>query len=327
MATTSANPWLDRIAPRARFAWRGRWQTGTVEPWRLLYDHELVLFQQGECRVTVADTPPADAGPLRRDAQGRPLWQAVSGRDAAVLARRPTPGTAHLCPAGSFLIIPPETAHVTLVTRGPVVRTCIHFDWLADDAPPSPLCTVPPEKPDPALVRRAPAWIPAGLVHGEVRLRRAVDDLADAFFRRWNTRRVDERLAGRGTLLELLVRLLADADEAEAPAAHDLAHAVKHRLDQQLTDPRALPDLLADLDRSYEHLCRMFAACYGLPPLRYLTAARVERAKELLVRPGAGIAEVAQTVGYSDPAYFSRLFRAHVGTSPSAYAQQALRGA
>ena len=313
---------LARAAPALTLAWRGRWPAGTVEPWRLLYDHELVVFQHGECRVTIADAPPRDAGPLPRDAQGRPRWQAVSGAAAAALAT-PAPGTTHVCAAGSFLIIPPDTPHLTLVSSGPAVRACIHFDWLAGDAPPTPVCTVPPERPDPLLVRRAPAWAPTGVLHGTVRLRRVVDDLVDTLFRRWNSRRVDERLACRGTMLELLVRLLGAADSVQAPAMHELAHAVKDRLDRQLNDPRALPDLLRDLDRSYEHCCRVFAATYGVPPLRYLTTARIEQAKHLFGDADASVMAVARAVGYGDAAYFSRLFRAHVGLSPRAFRRAA----
>ena len=318
MPATTPETWLLRAAPSLALAWRGRWPGGTVEPWRLLYDHELVLFQQGECRVTVADSTPRDAGPVPRDAQGRPRWQAVSGDAAAALAT-PAPGTTYTCRAGSFLIIPPDTPHLTLVSDGPATRACIHFDWLAGDAPATPVCTVPPERPDPALVKRAPAWAPTGVLHGTVRLRRAVDDLVDTLFRRWNTRRVDERLTCRGTMLELLVRLLSDADQAQVPAAPELAHAVKDRLDRQFADPRALPELLVDLDRSYEHCCRVFTAAYGVPPLRYLTAARIEQAKHLLARPGASVAAVAKTVGYGDSAYFSRVFREQVGVSPRAF--------
>lgn len=307
--------WLGRAAPALNLAWRGRWPAGTVEPWRLLYDHELVVFQQGECRVTIADAPPSDAGPVRRDAQGRPHWHAVSGAEAAALAV-PAPGTSHDCPAGTFLIIPPDTPHLTLVGAKPTVRACIHFDWLADGSPPTPVCTVPPERPDPALVKPAPAWAPSGVLHGRVRLARVVDDLVETFFRRWNTRRVDERLACRGTMLELLVRLLGDADLTHSTTTHDLAFAVKDRLDRHLSDPRALPELLADLDRSYEHCCRVFTATYGVPPLRYLTTARIEQAKHLLRQPRAEVAVIARSVGYSDAAYFSRVFRDQVGISP-----------
>lgn len=315
MTAVAAESWLGRVAPSLALAWRGRWPSGTVEPWRLLYDHELVVFQHGECQVTVADAPPRDVGPVRRDAQGRPHWHAVSGDDAAALAT-PAPGTTYICPAGTFLIIPPATPHLTLVSSGPTLRSCIHFDWLASDAPPSPICTVPPERPEPSLVRHAPRWAPTGVLHGPVRLRRAVDDLIDTFFRRWNTRRIDERLACRGTMLELLVRLLGDAEATQAPATHELAHAVKDRLDRNLSDPRALPDLLADLDRSYEHCCRVFTATYGVPPLRYLTTARIEQAKHLLRQPRAEVTAIAHSVGYSDAAYFSRVFKEQVGISP-----------
>ena len=307
--------WLERAAPSLNLGWRGRWPAGTVEPWRLLYDHELVVFQQGVCRVTIADVLPHHAGPLPRNTHDRPRWHAVSGAEAAALVV-PAPGTTYDCPAGTFLIIPPDTPHQTLVGDGPTKRACIHFDWLAGGAPPTPVCTMPPERPDPALVKIAPSWAPHGVLHGPVRLKRAVDDLIDTFFRRWNTRRVDERLACRGTMLELLVRLLGGAEATQAPTTHDLAHAVKDRLDRNLSDPRALPDLLAELDRSYEHCCRVFTATYGVPPLRYLTTARIEQAKHLLRQPHAEVAAIARSVGYSDAAYFSRVFKEQVGISP-----------
>ena len=316
-------PWLERIAPRARHAWRGRWQTGTVEPWRLLYDHELVICEQGDCRVTIADTLPERIGPLRRDDQGRPVWHAVSGRDAELLAALPHSGTTYDLRAGTFIIIPPAIAHLTRVTRGPTRRACIHFDWLAQGRLTAPICAVPPEQPDAALINRAPAWVPRGVIHGPIRLPHAVEGLIDTFFHRWSTRRVDERLAARGTLLELLVRLLAEADEAQAHAAGELAHAIKDLLDRHLADPRSLPTLLAGLERSYEHCCRLFAATYGVPPLRYLTAERLEQAKHLLAQPELSISAIARTIGYADAAYFSRVFKAHVGCSPAAFRRPA----
>ncbi|HEX3134990.1 MAG TPA: AraC family transcriptional regulator, partial [Planctomycetota bacterium] len=97
---------------------------------------------------------------------------------------------------------------------------------------------------------------------------------------------------------------------------HELAHAVKDRLDRNLSDPRALPDLLGDLDRSYEHCCRVFTATYGVPPLRYLTTVCIEQAKHLLRQPRAEVAVIARSVGYADAAYFSRVFKDQVGLSP-----------
>jgi AraC-like DNA-binding protein len=319
MSDSTPLTWLQRIAPLTSVVWRGRWPAGTVEPWRLLYDHELVLFEAGDCQVMVADLTPSPAPKPRHAGPNHKPWHALTGRDAQALLADAANHTTIDCPSGSFLIIPPDTAHLTVVTSGPAVRTCIHFDWLPDDRPPSPFCAIPPERPDPRLVRPAPTWIPPGLLHGRFPLPRVVKNLSDTLYHRWATRRLDERLATRATLLELLIRLLGDHGTELASPTDDLAHAVKDRLDRNLSDPRALPDLLTDLDRSYEHCCRVFAATYGVPPLRYLTTARIEQAKHLLRQPKANVTAIARSVGYSDAAYFSRVFKEQVGVSPRTF--------
>src|SRR5437762_1503962 len=45
--------WLNRINPQLNIVWQGGWPCGNVEAARRIYDHELVLFTQGECQVQV----------------------------------------------------------------------------------------------------------------------------------------------------------------------------------------------------------------------------------------------------------------------------------
>ncbi|KOU02228.1 AraC family transcriptional regulator [Streptomyces sp. NRRL F-5755] len=54
----------------------------------------------------------------------------------------------------------------------------------------------------------------------------------------------------------------------------------------------------------------------GCSPKDYLLAIRLGRAKELLAATELPVAAVARRVGYTDPAYFSRLFTRRVGTAP-----------
>ena len=51
----------------------------------------------------------------------------------------------------------------------------------------------------------------------------------------------------------------------------------------------------------------------------YLTDLRLDRAIDLLLHTDLGIKEIAASVGYSDPRYFHRLFKKHVGKTPSQY--------
>jgi transcriptional regulator GlxA family with amidase domain len=49
----------------------------------------------------------------------------------------------------------------------------------------------------------------------------------------------------------------------------------------------------------------------------FIRTIRMERAMELLKNNQATIAEVAYETGFSEPAYFSRVFKNHFGYSPS----------
>ena len=64
---------------------------------------------------------------------------------------------------------------------------------------------------------------------------------------------------------------------------------------------------------------RLFKREHGVNFQDYLARKRIDKARELLGNPNATIAEVAHTVGFSDPPYFARVFRSLVGVSPSTY--------
>ena len=59
----------------------------------------------------------------------------------------------------------------------------------------------------------------------------------------------------------------------------------------------------------------------GVSFVQYLTAMRMTRAKELLVKSEGKTYEIAQAVGFSEPNYFSFCFKRYEGVSPSQYRQ------
>ena len=61
----------------------------------------------------------------------------------------------------------------------------------------------------------------------------------------------------------------------------------------------------------------IFSKYAGMGAGDYLIALRLNHAKEMLVAGDAAIGEVAKSVGYHDPLYFSRIFNKHFGVSPS----------
>lgn len=63
----------------------------------------------------------------------------------------------------------------------------------------------------------------------------------------------------------------------------------------------------------------LFRDATGMAPLEYITALRLNHARQLLVQTESSLGEVAQAVGYPDQFYFSRIFKEHTGLTPSAY--------
>ena len=75
----------------------------------------------------------------------------------------------------------------------------------------------------------------------------------------------------------------------------------------------------------YEKFRKEFAKATGMAPLNYLLAVKMGRAMELLIQPHLTIKEIAASLGFEDPYYFSRLFKRREGVSPESYRKSLLR--
>ena len=68
---------------------------------------------------------------------------------------------------------------------------------------------------------------------------------------------------------------------------------------------------------SYSRLLEIFRQYTGLTPYQYFLQMRIHRAKELLQDPSLSIKEAAARMNFENQYYFSRIFRAKAGMSPS----------
>ncbi len=80
-----------------------------------------------------------------------------------------------------------------------------------------------------------------------------------------------------------------------------------------------LEDVARRIATSRRQLQRAFAEAGGTSFRSQLAAVRMRRALELLESEAVPVREVAQTVGYRQPAQFAKAFRRHHGASPSAF--------
>jgi AraC family transcriptional regulator len=104
--------------------------------------------------------------------------------------------------------------------------------------------------------------------------------------------------------------------EARTPAA-----AAVEFFNEHLTDGVALEDVAAHCRLSPFHFARVFRRSMGVAPMAWFAQLRIARAKELLRTGLMRVKEVARRVGYRDEFYFMRVFKKHVGLTPSRFAR------
>jgi len=86
-----------------------------------------------------------------------------------------------------------------------------------------------------------------------------------------------------------------------------------------LAEPITVAELARRADLSPSRFAHLFAEQVGLSPMRYLERQRMRLAEQLLDLTPRTVAEIARTVGYDDPLYFSARFRACAGMPPTSY--------
>lgn len=85
----------------------------------------------------------------------------------------------------------------------------------------------------------------------------------------------------------------------------------------------SLEDFMRSLPYSYDYLRKLFKSELGVTPHNFLTEMRMQTAEKLLSLPDNGdysVGTVAQMCGFSEPLYFSRVFKKNFGVSPAHYA-------
>jgi two-component system response regulator YesN len=131
----------------------------------------------------------------------------------------------------------------------------------------------------------------------------------------------------RDRLQDILVGALTYRD-SQANNQHSLMlQQVHDYIDQHYMDAnRSLNEVAGQVNLSPSHFSSVFSQETGQTFKEHLTEVRIRRAKELLRSTTLRSSEISYQIGYSDPHYFSYVFRKHTGLSPKEYRQQVQAG-
>ena len=125
-------------------------------------------------------------------------------------------------------------------------------------------------------------------------------------------------------LFALLMRSLAEDIPGKHKVPREIEEAV-HYFHENFTKDIEIEDYAKSRHMSCCWFIRCFKQQMGVPPLKYLTQIRINRARELLTGTDYTISEISEIAGYNNPLYFSKLFKKQTGVSPKAYREHNLR--
>jgi transcriptional regulator GlxA family with amidase domain len=116
-------------------------------------------------------------------------------------------------------------------------------------------------------------------------------------------------------------RLSSPAEPAGAtPARHDprVEIALKY-MEENLHLPLTVPAVASHVGIATSTFWNVWRAEMDTPPMRYLSALRVEKAAKLLVSTDVPLKVIAAAVGFPDPSKLSRTFRRRTAQAPGHY--------
>ncbi|MDR0938158.1 MAG: response regulator [Mediterranea sp.] len=146
--------------------------------------------------------------------------------------------------------------------------------------------------------------------------------------------RVENLLAGRKKLRDLFRDRLVQVDNSSpAPPREDvptmtasdrrfmdtLMELIERNMDN---GDLMVDDLVQEMLVSRSVFFKKLKTLTGLAPIEFIRSMRIKRAAELIESGEFNMTQIAYMVGFNDPRYFSKSFKAHVGVTPTEYKTQ-----
>lgn len=129
-------------------------------------------------------------------------------------------------------------------------------------------------------------------------------------------------------LLQVFHQYLAQekaADKRIPDWARNLKEIIQDQIDTNLT--LNLKEISEGLKVHPAYLSRQFAKYFDdLTFGEYIRKLRIDKALHLLQNTSHSLSEIAYLTGFSDQSHFSRIFKKHMGKSPSAYKKDLVKG-
>jgi AraC family transcriptional regulator, arabinose operon regulatory protein len=161
--------------------------------------------------------------------------------------------------------------------------------------------------------------------HIQITDEQAISELFERLFMELAQDKLTSRLRIKAIMLELICDYLNNLPiiARKGAATEDLQKIdmVLQYIDDHLADSITVENLAKQVYLHPNYFIVFFKGILGYSPIQYVNQRRMETAKGLLLQPDCNVSAVANRVGMQIY-YFSRMFKAHTGLTPSRYRKQ-----
>ena len=108
-----------------------------------------------------------------------------------------------------------------------------------------------------------------------------------------------------------------------AGTSNTFVESMKQAIQMNLSNPQfRILEMVERMPVSLTQFRRMFRNDTGTTPQQYLLHLRISQAKRLLQNSTGTVTDISELCGFSDPYYFSRIFKKQTGLSPTHFRKQ-----
>ena len=143
-------------------------------------------------------------------------------------------------------------------------------------------------------------------------IRCAMNDLFDELSHKTD---ICDRMSVYYQMVKLLLRV---AKPKKMMGGEEMLGVVNYMY-KNYKNPLSISDLAQVAHMSESNFYARFKKQFGMSPIAYLNHYRLTLASDMLKQSSASVGEIAESVGFSDRLYFSRLFKRTFAISPKQY--------
>ena len=111
-------------------------------------------------------------------------------------------------------------------------------------------------------------------------------------------------------------------DKSSERRKDDVVGAVKRYVREHIKEDIYIADIAKQVYLTEQYLMRSFNKITGISILEFITRERIWLAKELLIKTNYPIKQVADSVGYGNYTYFTKIFKRNTGMTPNAFREK-----